>query len=138
MKHNVFPMFFCLACLFFGFSVGYFLLEPPQPEPIYITVTQVVEVPVEVVKEKIVIFFGHENEEDYLLIEPTPEPITDEYRMSGDWSGLPMDQNSDGMVTCADFKGDTEGLDNLLDLAYNRYGAKYLDWNGDGIPCNEQ
>jgi len=110
-----------------------------QPETIYVTVTQIVEVkvPIEVEKQKVLVFFGNKNQEDEIYIQPTPEPISQEYIMSGDYTDLPLDQNLDGMVTCKDFQGDKLGLDNLLDLAYNRYNAKYLDGNGDNIPCNE-
>lgn len=92
-----------------------------------------VEVPVETEKEKVLVFFGNKSSENEIIPEPTPKPITQEYVESGEWSDLPFDQNNDGKISCSDFLG----LDNLLDLAYNRYNLGYLDGNDDGVPCNE-
>jgi hypothetical protein len=75
-----------------------------------------------------------ENDEVY---SPPTKIIDENYIHSGEWSDIPFDQNQDGEITCEDFIGENPGLDNLLDLAYNRYNLSYLDSNGDGVPCNE-
>jgi hypothetical protein len=69
---------------------------------------------------QILIFFASQSEPFQNYEEPTPDSR----------SGLPFDQNQDGLINCVDFSDrEKPGIDNLLDLAYNRYGYKYLDSN---------
>lgn len=135
-----------LVFMFFGmFLFGFYSNTQNETRYIYITIkeTQIIEVPVIQEKEKIVLYFdksAYSNTDNDVYHQPTQTPftVTDEYMRSGVWSEIPFDHDKNGTIECKDFMYDYPGLDRLLDLAYNRYGLKYLDGDGNGVPCDEK